>query len=49
MPDPERSRTLLEKWRMPLDQFLAYMPSLMSSAHALCRETDEAKSQGVRC
>jgi hypothetical protein len=41
---PERSRTLLEKWRMPLDQLLAFAVA-HELGHALCHETDEAKAK----
>jgi hypothetical protein len=41
---PERSRTLLEKWRMPLDQLLAFAVA-HELGHALCQETDEARAK----
>ena len=40
---PERSRTLLEKWRMPLDQLLMFAVA-HELGHALCDETDEARA-----
>ena len=43
-PDPARSRTLLEKWRIPLDQFPKYAV-VHELAHALCRETDEPRAR----
>ena len=42
--DPERSRTFLEKWRIPLDRFLVYTVA-HELAHALCRETDESRAR----
>ena len=42
--DPERSRTFLEKWRIPLDEFLVYTVA-HELAHALCRETDEPRTR----
>ena len=41
---PERSRTLLEKWRMPLDQLRIFAVA-HELGHALCRETEEARVQ----
>ena len=41
---PERSRTLLEKWRMPLDQLLMFAVA-HELGHALCQETNEAKAK----
>ena len=41
---PARSRTLLEKWRMPLDQLLAFAVA-HELGHALCQETDEARAK----
>jgi hypothetical protein len=41
---PERSRTLLDKFRMPLDQLLPFAVA-HELGHALCRETDEAKAK----
>lgn len=40
---PERSRTLLERWRMPLDQLLMFAVA-HELGHALCGETDEARA-----
>ena len=40
--DPARSRTLLDKFRMPLDQLLPFAVA-HELGHALCREADEAK------
>ena len=37
-----RSRTLLEKWRMPLDQLRIFAVT-HELGHALCQETDEAR------
>jgi hypothetical protein len=42
--DPARSRTLLEKWRIPLDQFPKYAV-VHELAHALCREADEQRAR----
>jgi hypothetical protein len=42
--DPERSRTLLEKWRIPLDQFPKYAVA-HELAHALCHESDEPRAR----
>lgn len=42
---PDRSRTLLEKWRMPLDELLPFAV-LHELGHALCRETDEQRTNG---
>jgi hypothetical protein len=42
--DPERSRTLLEKWRMPLDQ-LRMLAVAHELGHALCHEEDEARAK----
>ena len=41
--DPDRSRTLLAKYRTPLDQLLL-VAVIHELAHAMCRETDEAKT-----
>jgi hypothetical protein len=41
---PERSRTLLDKFRMPLDQLLPFAVA-HELAHAVCHETDEAKAK----
>ncbi len=41
---PERSRTLLEKWRMPLDQLLVFAVA-HELGHAVCQETDEARAK----
>lgn len=41
---PARSRTLLEKWRMPLDQLMAFAVA-HELGHALCQETDEARAK----
>ena len=41
---PERSRTLLEKWRMPLDQLLMFAVA-HELGHALCHEADEARAK----
>ena len=40
---PARGRTLLEKFRMPLDQLLRFAVA-HELGHALCRESDEAKA-----
>jgi len=40
---PDRSRTLLEKWRIPLDQLLAFAVT-HELGHALCQESDEART-----
>jgi hypothetical protein len=42
-PSPDRSRTLLAKWRVPLDQLLLVAVA-HELGHALCRETDEART-----
>ena len=42
-PTPGRSRTLLEKWRVPLDQLLD-LAVTHELAHALCRERDEGRT-----
>jgi hypothetical protein len=42
--DPVRSRTLLEKWRIPLDQFPKYAV-VHELGHALCREADEQRAR----
>ena len=42
-PSPERSRTLLAKWRVPLDRLLLFAVT-HELGHALCRETDEART-----
>jgi hypothetical protein len=42
-PSPERSRALLEKWRVPLDQLLLFAVT-HELGHALCRESDEART-----
>ena len=42
-PMAGRSRTLLEKWRVPLDQLLDVAVT-HELAHALCRERDEAQT-----
>jgi hypothetical protein len=41
---PERSRTLLEKFRMPLDQLLMFAVA-HELGHALCHEEDEARAK----
>ena len=41
---PERSRTLLANFRMPLDQLLMFAVA-HELGHALCHETDEAKAK----
>ena len=41
--DPQRTRTLLEKYRLPLGELLLVALS-HELAHAICRETDEAKT-----
>jgi hypothetical protein len=41
--DPVRSRTLIEKWRTPLDQLLLLAVS-HELGHALCHETDEPRT-----
>jgi len=41
--DPVRSRTLLEKWRVPLDELLPFAVA-HEIGHALCHEPDEAKT-----
>jgi len=41
--DPARSRTLIEKWRTPLDQLLPLAVS-HELGHALCRDTDEPRT-----
>jgi hypothetical protein len=42
-PMAGRSRTLLEKWRVPLDQLLDVAVK-HELAHAMCRERDEART-----
>ena len=42
-PRAGRSRTLLEKWRVPLDRLLDVAVT-HELAHALCRERDEART-----
>jgi hypothetical protein len=42
-PSPDRSRTLLEKWRIPLDQLLAFAIS-HELGHALCHEKNEVRA-----
>jgi len=42
-PDPLRSRTLLERFRMPLDKLLPFAVA-HELAHALCREADERRT-----
>ena len=44
-PMAGRSRTLLEKWRVPLDELLNVAVT-HELAHALCRERDEARTHG---
>lgn len=41
---PERSRTLLEKFRMPLDQLRIFAVA-HELGHALCQETDETRAE----
>jgi len=41
--DPVRSRTLLERWRVPRDKLLAFAVA-HELGHAVCAETDEAKA-----
>jgi len=41
---PERARTLLEKWRIPLDQILMFAVA-HELGHALCQETDESRAR----
>jgi len=41
--EPLRSRTLLEKWRLPLDELLPFAVA-HEMAHAFCHETDESKT-----
>jgi hypothetical protein len=43
VPRPDRSRTLLEKWRITLDQLLAFAVT-HELGHALCYETNEART-----
>ncbi|HEX2453590.1 MAG TPA: hypothetical protein VHI99_07800 [Vicinamibacterales bacterium] len=42
-PSQERGQKLLEKWRVPLDQLLLVAVA-HELGHALCRETDEART-----
>ena len=44
-PMAGRSRTLLEKWRVPLNQLLDVAVT-HELAHAICRERDEARTHG---
>jgi hypothetical protein len=41
-PMPEPSRTLLQKWRIPLDRLLEYAVT-HELGHALCGEADESR------
>lgn len=43
LPMAGRSRTLLEKWRVPLDQLLDVAVT-HELAHAICRERDEGRT-----
>src|SRR5437773_6737637 len=40
-----RDRTLLEKWRLPLDELFGFALT-HELGHAMCRETDEARVEG---
>ena len=42
-PRPDRGRTLLAKWRMPLDELLPFAVA-HELGHALCREVDERRA-----
>jgi hypothetical protein len=42
-PRPDRARTLLAKWRMPLDELLPFSVG-HELGHALCEEVDEKKA-----
>jgi hypothetical protein len=40
---PDRARTLLDKWRLPLDEILPFAVT-HELGHALCRERDEQRT-----
>ncbi|HEX2340215.1 MAG TPA: hypothetical protein VHI98_07020 [Vicinamibacterales bacterium] len=42
-PRPDRARTLIAKWRMPLDELLPFSVG-HELGHALCEEVDEKKA-----
>ncbi len=42
-PRPDRARTLIAKWRMPLDELLPFSVG-HELGHALCKEVDEKKA-----
>jgi hypothetical protein len=42
-PRPDRARSLLDKWRMPLDALLPFAVG-HELGHALCREVDEKRA-----
>jgi hypothetical protein len=44
-PDPDRSRTLLSKWRVPLDKLLGYAVA-HELGHMFCSERTEPRAHG---